>query len=135
MKLSNIFFFLTPLVVLGNPVAIADAEPNPVEEVTSATTAIWAGPDPTADVSLLAKRDNVCHITTSGSQGCDWDPYNGKRRTTIEPGMTFGVHCYITNGSPVGSSGYQRWDYIPGWGCWVSAKWTNSGCESKFLCT
>jgi hypothetical protein len=35
----------------------------------------------------------------------------------------------------VGANGYKRWDYIPGWGCWVSAKWTNDGCESKFVFT
>jgi hypothetical protein len=49
--------------------------------------------------------------------------------------MTFGVSCYVTDGQPVGANGYKRWDYIPGWGCWVSAKWTNDGCESKFVFT
>ncbi|EHL01785.1 hypothetical protein M7I_2136 [Glarea lozoyensis 74030] len=96
--------------------ALASAEPE-------------TSPNPSQESHLLVARDNVCHIITAGSQGCDWDPYNGKRRTLIKPGMTFGVSCYVTDGKPVGTDKYKRWDYVPGWGCWVSAKWTNSGCE------
>jgi hypothetical protein len=127
MKLSNIILFLSPLAVLGNP----------VEELASATTSIWASPNPAAvaTAGLIAKRDNVCHIITADNQGCDWDPYHGERKYEINPGMTFGVSCFITDGKPVGRDGYRRWDYVPGWGCWVSAKWTDTECEGRFLYT
>lgn len=29
-------------------------------------------------------------------------------------------------------SGNEKWDYIPGWDCWISAHWTGVGCEGEF---
>ncbi|EPE27576.1 hypothetical protein GLAREA_04367 [Glarea lozoyensis ATCC 20868] len=128
MKFINIVFLL-PLAAFANPIA----EPIPeASAMALASAEPETSPNPSQESHLLVARDNVCHIITAGSQGCDWDPYNGKRRTLIKPGMTFGVSCYVTDGKPVGTDKYKRWDYVPGWGCWVSAKWTNSGCESKF---
>ena len=50
-------------------------------------------------------------------------------RRTIRAGEGFGVACRLTDGEPV--KGNRVWDYIPGWDCWVSSRFTSNGCESK----
>lgn len=47
----------------------------------------------------------------------------------IRSGERFGVACKLTDGESV--KGNRVWDYIPGWDCWVSARFTSNGCESK----
>ena len=46
-----------------------------------------------------------------------------------EPGTIIGVRCIDPNGQSV--NGNTVWDWVPGWGCWVSADITNNGCECK----
>jgi hypothetical protein len=45
----------------------------------------------------------------------------------IHPSDRFGVGCKA-NGEII--EGNRVWDYIPGWGCWVTAHYTNDGCEN-----
>lgn len=83
---------------------------------------------------ILEARDVYC---TLGEQvhshvGCYYGPRatDGGFRTWIEPNMRFGVNCW-TRGEAVGPQGNTRWDWIPGWGCYVSARWTNRNCERE----
>jgi len=48
-------------------------------------------------------------------------------------GTIIGVSCKDTSGQCV--NGNCVWDYVPGWGCWVSATITNTGCECMFIST
>ncbi|KAF2005783.1 hypothetical protein P154DRAFT_381873, partial [Amniculicola lignicola CBS 123094] len=83
---------------------------------------------PTHSLTLLSRADKWCnfHPSVSQSQGCDYDRWNGNRKYTVGVGERFGVSCWSV-GKVV--SGNNKWDYIPGWGCWISAHWTNNGCE------
>lgn len=92
-----------------------------------------ANPTPNEDQSLsprAAQADKVCTNASGQSQGCDTDPFNGQRSVTVEPGQSFGVRCWSharnVNGNDV-------WVFVPGWNCWMSALWTNIGCESMWF--
>ena len=83
---------------------------------------------------ILAARDVFCTLGESvhSHVGCYVGPKatGGKFVRWIEPqGPRFGVKCYKTGETVAG--GKNRWDYIPGWGCYVSQKWTNKNCEGK----
>ncbi|KAH6653663.1 hypothetical protein BKA67DRAFT_692732 [Truncatella angustata] len=67
----------------------------------------------------------------AGFQGCDTTSTSGKRKRTVTGGDRFSVSCYTDNGASV--NGNKRWDYVPGWGCWISAKWTQLGCETALF--
>ncbi|KAG8168593.1 hypothetical protein KVR01_001342 [Diaporthe batatas] len=107
-------FFLTiiPLIasVAANPVPEAEPEAAPV-----------ALPMAESD-SGLSKRDNWCTLyPTVASAPCYYGPGTNGVRTTITPTSgRFGVKCLVNN----------KWDHIPGWGCYVDRKYTNTGCES-----
>ncbi|KAF8993776.1 hypothetical protein BDQ17DRAFT_1367886 [Cyathus striatus] len=89
---------------------------------TATTTIVVATPlEERADkwCTLWGSSDNVnCRSGTSTS-------YNVVR--IIHNGERFGVRC-TRRGQTI--SGNDVWDYIPGWGCYVSAHYTNDGCES-----
>lgn len=108
---------LIPLVALAAANPVPDAQPEPVPV---------ASPDSSADSEPgnLSKRDNWCTLyPTVSSAPCYYGPGTNGVRTTITPTSgRFGVRCLINN----------KWDYIPGWGCYVDRKYTNTGCESAF---
>lgn len=108
MKLSPIVLVsFLPLLALGNPMAEADP----------------AALEPRADewCTLFAGSNNVnCRAGSNTSSSV---------RRVIHAGERFGVRCKNPRGESV--DGNRVWDYIPGWNCWVSARFTNSGCESK----
>ncbi|KAF2477751.1 uncharacterized protein BDR25DRAFT_308626 [Lindgomyces ingoldianus] len=107
MKLTTTALLFLPLA-LSSPIT----SPNPLAEAYSA----------------LQVRDKYCnfHPTVSSAQGCDEDRWNQKRKRTVQVGERFGVRCW-SEGKCI--SGNCKWDYIPGWDCWISAHWTNDGCE------
>ncbi|KAF2195080.1 hypothetical protein K469DRAFT_545250 [Zopfia rhizophila CBS 207.26] len=111
MKLLNIALVLFPFATLSSPIS----SPNPLAEAAS----------------TLEARDKYCnlHPDVTGPQGCDEDRWNGKRVRTVNLGERFGVRCWSTGKN---INGNTKWDYVPGWNCWISARWTNSGCESTF---
>ena len=107
-------FLLTiiPLIasVAANPVPEAEPEAAPIAEPM------------TESDSGLSKRDNWCTLyPTVSSAPCYYGPGTNGVRTTITPTSgRFGVRCLVNN----------KWDHIPGWGCYVDRKYTNTGCES-----
>lgn len=109
-------FFLTiiPLIACAaaNPVPDAQPEAAPIAEPM------------TESDSGLSKRDNWCTLyPTVSSAPCYYGPGTNGVRTTIKPTSgRFGVRCLVNN----------KWDHIPGWGCYVDRKYTNTGCESEF---
>ena len=109
MKLSPIILIsFLPLLGLGNPIA---------EELSSVNL------EPRGDkgCTLYPGVDNVnCREFIS--------TYHLSKRM-IRAGEKFGVACKLTDGEPV--NGNRVWDYIPGWDCWVAARFTSNGCESK----
>ncbi|KAL3421208.1 hypothetical protein PVAG01_07653 [Phlyctema vagabunda] len=120
MKFSYIVAFVLPLAVSANPVAAPEAAPEAVPD---------ASPNPLAEVSntLEARADKWCNLGTSTAQGCDYDRWGSSRKRTVNVNERFGVRCW-SNGQNV--NGNYKWDYIPGWDCWISARWTNTNCES-----
>lgn len=108
MKLSPVILFsLLPLLSFANPLAEISFEKL----------------EPRGDkwCTLYPGVDNVnCREFIS--------TYHLSRRT-IRAGEGFGVACRLTDGEPV--KGNRVWDYIPGWNCWVSSRFTSKGCESK----
>ncbi|ORY04957.1 hypothetical protein BCR34DRAFT_591046 [Clohesyomyces aquaticus] len=108
MKPTAITLLLVPIAVLGSP--------TPNQGISLA---------PRVDFS-----DKTCSQFTNIAQGCDTDRYNSKRKVTVNPGQTFGVRCWSYGQSVQGNT---VWDYVPGWDCWISALWTNTGCESMFF--
>ncbi|KAF1839016.1 hypothetical protein BDW02DRAFT_644132 [Decorospora gaudefroyi] len=112
---------LTPLLFAfttytsANPIALADASPNPAAEAVE---------------NLEAQADNWCWLNSDAlkndPQGCDTTPFSGSRKRGVTGGDRFGVRC-TARGRSV--NGYNKWDYVPGWGCWIWAGWTQIGCE------
>lgn len=107
--------------------------------LATASAAPVSSPNPAAEAvaELEARADKWCtlgatvdydvHCRAGAGSG-----YDHKRWIiAADPGLLgdrFGVRCKaygeVINGNRV-------WDYIPGWNCWVSAHYTQSGCESK----
>lgn len=81
--------------------------------------------------ALEARADKWCTTNTSIDVNCRGGAGSGySLKRKIKPTDRFGVRCKA-NGEEVG--GTKVWDYIPGWDCWVTAYYTNSGCESMFF--
>ncbi|EMD91924.1 hypothetical protein COCC4DRAFT_144783 [Bipolaris maydis ATCC 48331] len=112
MKPSNAILFFLPLVATASPLS----SPNP---------------DAEAVAELLPRADATCYLHSEAlpSQGCDTTPFSGSRKRTVTGGDRFGVRC-TARGKPWGSQGYTKWDWVPGWGCWIWAGWTQIGCEN-----
>jgi hypothetical protein len=78
--------------------------------------------------ALEARADKWCTTNTSVNVNCRKGAGRGYDIVRkIKPTDRFGVRCKA-NGENI--SGTKVWDYIPGWGCWTSAYYTSSGCES-----
>ncbi|KAF8242181.1 hypothetical protein K440DRAFT_664928 [Wilcoxina mikolae CBS 423.85] len=112
-----------PFLAQASPVAVAEAQPaadaNPI--------AI-----PEAIPNSLHKRDNWCWVDMSdGPVNCRYGPGTQYDvRTRITSGNTrFGVSCK-RNGQRI--HGDPVWDWVPGWGCWVSSYYSRGSpfCES-----
>lgn len=114
MKAAAILSFLLPFA-LATPMAEANPFPEPA-------------------AALLPR--NSCVQDSSADQGCDYDPFHSERRATFIRGQAFTATCKI-NARPVTAGGTTNvvWDWVPASKCWISAHWTQSGCESKFMFT
>ena len=114
MKTSSVILLLLPLAATASPLSSS----NPSAEVVS---------------DLLPRADNWCWLNSDAlkndPQGCDTTPFSGNRKRGVTGGDRFGVRC-TARGKAFGSNGYNKWDYVPGWGCWIWAGWTQEGCES-----
>ncbi|KAK4113307.1 hypothetical protein N656DRAFT_797830 [Canariomyces notabilis] len=107
MKLS-IALSLLPLLAHGSPVAVFAPESSPLE--------------------LEARADKTCQVTTS-NVNCRAGAGTGYRVVRlIQPGVGFGVRCKAKGEWIIDT---DIWDWIPGWSCWVTAHYTNYGCESN----
>lgn len=102
---------------------VASAAANPVPDAQPEAAPI-AEPMTESD-SGLSKRDNWCTLYPTVSYApCYYGPGTNGVRTTITPTSgRFGVRCLVNN----------KWDHIPGWGCYVDRKYTNTGCESESI--
>ncbi|KAF2398180.1 hypothetical protein EJ06DRAFT_558568 [Trichodelitschia bisporula] len=108
--------------------ALATANPLPAPEPEALPAA-----DPAAALDALNKRDKYCKVFTGdGNVACRKGAgtgYNVVRR--IGANDRFGVNCKA-NGEKVGDT--KVWDWVPGWGCWVTAYYTRgvdgNSCES-----
>lgn len=117
MKLPSVLLFsIFPFLTIGTPIVPSD------------------------NGSLEPRADKWCelHSTVGYDVGCFAGAGTGYRRVrwikaadVLRPSDRFGVRCKAF-GELIG--GNQVWDKIPGWGCWVSAHYTNTGCESKSKC-
>ncbi|PSN60675.1 hypothetical protein BS50DRAFT_593759 [Corynespora cassiicola Philippines] len=100
--------------------------------VAFATMEVHATPMPNPDAAstgLEARADNWCKVGTNGVD-CRSLPGVGAGRhiRDISTSDRFGVNCIKVVGG-------RTWDWVPGWGCWVSARDTLSAgsypsCES-----
>ncbi|PVI00553.1 hypothetical protein DM02DRAFT_671879 [Periconia macrospinosa] len=111
MKFSLFAIATLPFLAVANPTPIEATTPNEDQSVAPPS----------------AQADKVCSNASGREQGCDVDRFNGQRRVAVAPGKTFGARCFA-HGMFV--DGNDVWDYVPGWNCWVSATWTNIGCEN-----
>ncbi|KFY90810.1 hypothetical protein V498_05808 [Pseudogymnoascus sp. VKM F-4517 (FW-2822)] len=110
MKL-NLVLVASILSVLAqaNPIAAPEADPAPLPE------------------ALDKRADKSCKVTVNGVN-CRRGAGTGYSvKYVIGTSYTFGVRCKA-NGENI--SGNKVWDWIPGWGCWIAAINTNSGCET-----
>jgi hypothetical protein len=106
MKLSPVLIFsFLPAFIQANPIA----EPNASE--------------------LERRQDKWCTLGSPAARliGCysgeaTWHPWV----RDIAAGERFGVRC-VKTGEKVSED--ARWDYIPGWNCYVPAYFTSWGCE------
>ena len=108
MKLSaTLIIALLPLLTVANPVA--NPNPNPAK---------------------LEARDKGCTIDGKHDfVNCREGAGSGyKLVRKVYPKDHFGVGCKAY-GQVV--EGKIVWDYIPGWKCWMTAAYTNDGCEGK----
>lgn len=110
MKLSPIVLIsFLPLLTLGNP--IAEAKPANLESRADKWCTLFSGSDFVNCRAGTSTNTDVVRV--------------------IRAGERFGVRCKYPNAQPI--FGNKVWDYIPGWGCYVSAHYTNNGCESESL--
>jgi len=106
--LQSLTFFSIPLLSLANPIT------SPNESVLEARADKWC----------------TLHSSVNYDVNCRKGAGTGYAIVRkIHPSDRFGVRCKA-NGESV--EGNKVWDWIPGWGCWVSAHYTNDGCESMF---
>ena len=111
MKLSPLILLsFLPLLSLADPMA----EASPVE--------------------LESREDKWCTLYPGvDNVNCrEYETTYSPSLRMIRAGERFGVACKIIDGEPV--KGKRVWDYIPGWNCHVSARYTSAGCEGKFFC-
>lgn len=80
-------------------------------------------PDPT-----VLPRDNACKIINAEANCYSKPSSDAAFIRQISSAHEFGVSCVAKN-----SIGY-KWDYIPGWGCWVAFSETRAACEGMSLC-
>ncbi|KAF2821096.1 hypothetical protein CC86DRAFT_245614, partial [Ophiobolus disseminans] len=89
-------------------------------------------PNLNAATDALLARDNNCYLNSDAlkndPQGCDSTPFSGSRKKDVTGASRFGVSC-TAKGKSFRVSGYTKWDYVPGWNCWIWAGWTQEGCE------
>lgn len=116
MKLVQTFsLFSLPLLILANPIT----SPKPASLEARADK--WC--------TLGATVDYDVHCRKGAGSGYDHVRWIHPSDPGL-PGDRFGVRCKaygeVINGNRV-------WDYIPGWNCWVTAHYTNSGCEGNVL--
>ncbi|KAI9759764.1 MAG: hypothetical protein M1840_003092 [Geoglossum simile] len=117
MKTISIALLLFPVAILGTPIASSEASPN-----------IPIGIQADIPIDTL---DTWCTLNTSVlDPGCYYDPWHLERRQSV-PKVRFGVNCYV---EALNVSGFAKWDWIPGWKCWISGVYTNLNCEGKFQC-
>jgi len=113
MKLAASFIALLPLAVVATPIT----SPNPSEESIA---------------NLALRADTVCYLNSDAlkndPQGCDTSPTSGTRRRGVTGGDRFGVRCTKT-GKCI--NGNCKWDYVPGWNCYIWSGWTQQNCERK----
>ncbi|KAK7181106.1 hypothetical protein DPSP01_003543 [Paraphaeosphaeria sporulosa] len=85
---------------------------------------------PLSNPNPFEKRDNWCVVASNGVD-CRSKPGVGAGNLVrdIKTSDRFGVACTKKVGG-------RTWDWVPGWGCWVSARDTRTGdaahneCES-----
>ncbi|KFY08111.1 hypothetical protein V492_06510 [Pseudogymnoascus sp. VKM F-4246] len=114
MKL-NLVLVASVLSVLAqaNPIDTAEQSPAPPAPVLEA---------------LEARADKSCKVTVN-NVNCRLGAGTGyKAKYSVDKSYTFGVRCKA-NGQSV--NGNKVWDWIPGWGCWIAAINTSSGCEKN----
>jgi hypothetical protein len=113
MKLTASLITLLPLAVVATPIT----SPNPSTE---------------AITNLLPRADARCYLNSDAirtqPQGCDTSPTSGVRVRGVTGGDRFGVRCTASGRS---INGNNKWDWVPGWGCYIWSGWTQIGCESK----
>lgn len=114
MKFFSTAILLLPTLALASPIS----SPNPDAAI----------------IDSLAPRDKVCYLNSDAlkndPQGCDTTPFSGSRKRGVTGGDRFGVSCTARGKS---FRGYTKWDYVPGWGCWIWAGWTQENCECKSI--
>ncbi|KAG9032988.1 hypothetical protein FS837_002581 [Tulasnella sp. UAMH 9824] len=93
----------------------------------SASVVASPTPDP---LGALESRDKYCNlhddVTPPGHcRSCASTSCSIVR--DIKGSDRFGVNCWV-NGQRVNNN--PRWDWVPGWGCYVSASITNPSCEN-----
>ncbi|KAK4164668.1 hypothetical protein QBC43DRAFT_288571 [Cladorrhinum sp. PSN259] len=98
----------------------------------------WAAATPNPSVNALdalSKRaDKWCrlhdsvdppgHCRTCASTNC-------RSIKDIKKSDRFGVRCYMMGDR---ANNNARWDWVPGWGCYVSASITDPNCEDGLSC-
>ncbi|CAI6301807.1 unnamed protein product [Periconia digitata] len=72
------------------------------------------------------QQDTTCALISSGSEGCDFDPFHGQRRETLKKGLFIQPNCAIASGRNAAWS--KRWAWIQARGCWVTEGVLNVGC-------
>jgi hypothetical protein len=79
----------------------------------------------------LPRADNWCWLNSdalkSDPHGCYITPFSDTSRRGVTGSDRFNVHCTALGRE--GYSGYDKWDWVPGWECWIWAGWTQEGCE------
>lgn len=119
MKFSSIALLVFPIAASANPIVAPDSSVNPSSNEA---------------VHKLMARANNCYLNSDAlkndPQGCDTTPVSGKRKRGVTGGDRFKVSC-TAKGSKFGSRGYDKWDYVPAWSCWIWAGWTQEDCECK----
>jgi len=112
MKLLSLAVFLFPITTLSTP-------------ISTDTTAVLPR-------NAITARDVWCSNVSGRTQGCDLPA--GTRSRAVSAGSQFGVQCKRHGPGVSGPGGTNYvWDYVPGWDCYISARWTNSDCEGEFI--
>ncbi|TGZ81473.1 hypothetical protein EX30DRAFT_395616 [Ascodesmis nigricans] len=152
MKLHLIPLSLLALSIAANPIAgphpgpeaaaLAGPGPNPIAEPIpnpgpGPDALAGPGPGPESEPEaepepepesfppsqLFKRADKTCRVYTGdGNVACRTGAGTGYSvKYRVSASYRFGVRCKA-NGSNV--MGNRVWDWIPGWGCWISAYYT-----------